>query len=640
MSTARSSLDNIRFIAQKVDLLIEALNNGHGAGAAAAAPAAGGGLERALLPHLARIAGTLDPNRLFPTIIDGVVAVTGAERALLLLLEEGTKLRFKNGHRIEPQTLAGPEFEASRRVIKQVLQEGRPMCLSAAHLAQYGASDLHSVLCVPIRAGRRIDGNERVCGALYADCTLPSRALGAPHLDALVHLAEHAGLALENAQLMARNLQQQQQRSLGDQQVLRLKDNIAKLYEVGQSLSSTLILEELLVKVVDHVVEISRAQRGFVMLLEGPQGAKQLVYKVGRDARQRTIPESQFAYSSTVARRTIDEKRPVVMTEMVSGDLSVSMVQMELQSIMCVPLKEKEEVIGLVYVDSKQSNREFDQADLEIVESLCGQASIAIVNAKLYKEAGERERLAHELDIASRLQNELIPKQIPPVVGLEMHGFVTPALEVGGDYYDFIAHEGTDRSVTIAIGDVAGKGVGAGIVMAMARSALRSLIQHQGVPTSTLPIMQSLNVMLCRDIPKQMFITLNLLLWNADARTVQYTPAGHEHLIIYRARTGEVEKIRAGGVALGVLEQASKLMKEHVLQLEPGDHVLLYTDGVTEAMDILHDQFGLEKVIELVKQHGREHPRTLIETIHQAIVEFRGAADPHDDITLVAFRAT
>ncbi|MCW8137792.1 MAG: SpoIIE family protein phosphatase [Planctomycetota bacterium] len=635
MSTSRSPIDNIRVIAQKVDLLIEAIN-GQGA-PGAAAPAAGGGLERALLPHLSRIAATLDPNRLFPTIIDGVVAVTGAERALLLLLEEGTKLRFKNGHRIEPQTLAGPEFEASRRVIKQVLQDGRPVCLSAAELAQYGHSDLHAVVCAPVRTGRRADGTERVVGALYADCSLPSRPLGAPHLEALVQLAEHAGVALDNAQIVTRAAQEQQHRAQGDQQVLRLKDNIAKLYEVGQSLNSTLILEELLVKVVDHVVEISRAQRGFVMLLEGAQ--RNLVYKVGRDARHRTIPESQFAYSSTVAKRTIEEKKPVVMTEMVSGDLSVSMMQMELQSIMCVPLKEKEAVFGLVYVDSKQSNHEFEQADLEIVESLCGQASVAIVNAKLYKEAGERERLAHELNIAARLQTELLPKQIPPVIGLEMHGFLTPATEVGGDYYDFIPHDGTDGSVTIAIGDVSGKGVGAGIVMAMARSALRSLIQHQGVPTSTLPIMQSLNVMLCRDIPKQMFLTLNLLLWNAETRSVQYTPAGHEHLLIFRARTGDVEKIRAGGVALGVLEQASKLMKEHALRLESGDQVLLYTDGVTEAMDILHEQFGLDNLVDLVRTHGRASPQALIETVVKAVMDFRGAADPHDDITLVAFRA-
>ncbi|MBX3466818.1 MAG: SpoIIE family protein phosphatase [Planctomycetes bacterium] len=635
MSTSRSPIDNIRVIAQKVDLLIEAIN-GQGA-PGAAAPAGGGGLERALLPHLSRIAATLDPNRLFPTIIDGVVAVTGAERALLLLLEEGTKLRFKNGHRIEPQTLAGPEFEASRRVIKQVLQDGRPVCLSAAELAQYGHSDLHAVVCAPVRTGRRADGTERVVGALYADCSLPSRPLGAPHLEALVQLAEHAGVALDNAQIVTRAAQEQQHRAQGDQQVLRLKDNIAKLYEVGQSLNSTLILEELLVKVVDHVVEISRAQRGFVMLLEGAQ--KNLVYKVGRDARHRTIPESQFAYSSTVAKRTIEEKKPVVMTEMVSGDLSVSMMQMELQSIMCVPLKEKEAVFGLVYVDSKQSNHEFEQADLEIVESLCGQASVAIVNAKLYKEAGERERLAHELNIAARLQTELLPKQIPPVIGLEMHGFLTPATEVGGDYYDFIPHDGTDGSVTIAIGDVSGKGVGAGIVMAMARSALRSLIQHQGVPTSTLPIMQSLNVMLCRDIPRQMFLTLNLLLWNAETRSVQYTPAGHEHLLIFRARTGDVEKIRAGGVALGVLEQASKLMKEHALRLEPGDQVLLYTDGVTEAMDILHEQFGLDNLVDLVRTHGRASPQALIETVVKAVMDFRGAADPHDDITLVAFRA-
>jgi serine phosphatase RsbU (regulator of sigma subunit) len=642
VSTSRTSIDSIRFIAQKVDLLIEALNNGAAGGGAAAAGGGGGGagLERALLPHLARIAQVLDPTKLYPIIIDAVVAVLGAERALLLMLEEGTKLRFKNGHRIDPQTLGGPDFGASRQVIKQVLHDGKAVCLGGAELSKFGMSDIHTCLCVPLRMGKRTDGAERVMGALYADCTMPSRALGPAHLEALAQIADAAGIALENAAILARAGQETQQRQHGDQQVLRLKDNIAKLYQVGQSLSSTLILEDLLLKVVDHVVEISRAQRGIVLLLEGPKEQRTLVYKVGRDARQRTIPEAQFPFSSTVAKKVIAEKKAVVMAEMIGGDMSVSMMQMELQSIMCVPLKEKEEVIGLVYVDSKQSNREFEQSDIEIVESLCGQASIAIVNAKLYMQAGERERLAHELDIASRLQENLLPKKIPVVTGLEMHGFLTPALEVGGDYYDFIPHEGTDKSVTLAIGDVSGKGVGAGMVMTMARSALRSIIHHQGIPTSTLPIMQSLNVMLCRDIPRQMFLTMNLLLWNAAERTVRYTPAGHEHLLIFRAKTGEVEKIRAGGVALGVLEQASKLMKEQSLKLDPGDHIVLYTDGVTEAMDILHEQFSLDRLIALVKKHGRSDPKTLIETIYQDILDFRGAADPHDDITLIAFRAT
>ena len=643
------TVDSLRSIAAKVDTLLEALHGnggaGRGVGPAAPGPAApglGAAAEQAVVPHLQRLVSTLEPTKVHQAIVESAVAVGGADRAILFLLEDGKKLRFKAQVGIDPNLLGQPAFAASRELVRQVLQEGRPITLGPQDTAQRGLLHLGGIACLPIVFGLRTEGAERVGGALYVDCG-PGRPLGSP-AELLQPLADHAAIALENAFLF--------QKSDHDvQQIRRLKDNIAKLYEVGQSLNSTLILDELLIRVVDHVVEISRAQRGFVMLREegeaapaGPRGAsaeaaeRKLVYKVGRDARQRTIASEQFAYSSTVAQQAISEKRSVVKKELIGGDLSTSMVQMDLQAILCVPLLEKDQVIGLVYVDSQQSNREFDDSDKEIVESLCGQASVAIINAKLYQEATERERLTHELNIAARLQSELLPKKIPQTVGLEMYGFLTPATEVGGDYYDFIPHEGTDRSVTIAIGDVSGKGVGAGLVMAMARSALRSIVQHTGVPRTTLPIMQSLNVMLCRDIPRQMFLTLNLLLWDADARALRYTPAGHEHLIIYRRATGQVEKIKAGGVACGVLESASAMLKEHTLQLAPGDQVLLYTDGVTEAMDLDRKQFGLDQTVELVRRHGAGSPEALCTAIHQAIIAFRGAAKPHDDITLVALR--
>lgn len=119
----------------------------------------------------------------------------------------------------------------------------------------------------------------------------------------------------------------------------------------------------------------------------------------------------------TLARRAIKEKKSQIMKEVIDGDMSVSMMAMELQSIMVVPLTEKENVIGIIYVDSQQSNKEFGDSDLDVVESLCGQASIAIVNAKLYLEAGERERLSHELNLAAKIQMDLLPKEIPRSTG-------------------------------------------------------------------------------------------------------------------------------------------------------------------------------------------------------------------------------
>jgi sigma-B regulation protein RsbU (phosphoserine phosphatase) len=174
----------------------------------------------------------------------------------------------------------------------------------------------------------------------------------------------------------------------------------------------------------------------------------------------------------------------------------------------------------------------------------------------------------------------------------------------------------------------------------MARSAIRSLVNHEKVPKSTLPLLQGLNSHLCGGIPKGMFMTVNLLMWDADQKKIKYTSAGHEHLLVYRAATKQVEKIKAGGTATGVLKQTNAMMKEKDLPLALGDQLLLYTDGVSEAMNEKHKEFGLDTVVGLVQKHGHLAPKALCDEILKAIIAFRGEADPHDDITLVALRAS
>lgn len=631
-------LDYLRQISRKVDDLLARLSTNGGGSSHDIAR----GSDPAISTHVAKLASILDPQELLVAIMDSVIALTGAQRGFLMLIEEGNKLRFKVGRNVDQQSLASQDFQLSRTTIKQVIQSGEPVYWDSSMGTGEPTSSmrmmrLQSVLCVPLRLGKRLEGGQdRVGGVVYVDSTGLAQALGEQQMRVLAQLAQQAAVALENAQIFQKSERERAQ-------VSRLKENIAKLYEVGRSISSTLILDDLLVTIVDNVVSIAQAQRGFVMLLEEKEGQRELVFKVGRDARKRALNEEHFAFSTTIARKTIDEKKPQVLTSALGGEgesASLSMVEMKLQSIMCVPLIEKDNVIGLVYVDSQQENKEFGEADAEVLESLAGQAAVAIVNAKLYAEASDKERIKHELELGAKIQSDLLPKAIPPVDGLEIFGFMKPAKEVGGDYYDFIAHEGTKRTVTIAIGDVSGKGVGAGIVMAMARSALRSLVHREKVPTSTLPLVQGLNAHLSGDIPRGMFMTLNVLNWNAETKKLKYTPAGHEHILIYRAEKRDVERLKAGGIACGVMKQANAMMKELELSLGKGDHVLLYTDGVTECMNAKNEEFELDRLIRVLKNRGNLSPKELCDYVYAALEEFRGQAEVHDDITLVALKST
>jgi len=628
-------LDYLRQIARKVDDLLQRLKQGGTNGGTHA-----GARTEELALHLARVAGILDPQELPSAIVDTVVALTGAQRALIMMVEDGNKLRFKAGKNMSQPDVSASEFQPSRTVIKQVLHSGEPVLWDSSTQAELSMSqrglNLQTAICAPLTYGLRLDGALKTHGCIYVDSIGVERALGQNELRITTSVADLAAVAMENAEIF-------QKADRERATTTRLRENVAKLYEVGRSIGSTLILEDLLVSIVDNVVSVAQAQRGFIMLLEGEdeKGKPAIRFKVGRDAHQRTLGEEQFAFSKTIARRTIEEKKAQVLTQALEGGgdaASLSIMQMKLQSIMCVPLIEKEHVIGLVYVDSQQENKEFTQSDAEILESLAGQAAVAIVNAKLYKETQDKERIRSELMVGAKIQSDLLPKVIPPVDGLEIYGFMKPAKEVGGDYYDFIPHEGTKSSITICIGDVSGKGVGAGLVMAMARSAIRSLVQREKVPRSTLPMLQGLNAHLCSDIPKGMFMTLNLLIWDSETKKLKYSPAGHEHILVYRAATKQVETTRAGGVACGVLKQASAMMQEKELALSKGDHVLLYTDGVTEAMDPEGKLYGLDRLEGIVIAHGHAAPLELLRAIEADVARHAQGAEQHDDITLIAIR--
>jgi sigma-B regulation protein RsbU (phosphoserine phosphatase) len=136
-----------------------------------------------------------------------------------------------------------------------------------------------------------------------------------------------------------------------------------------------------------------------------------------------------------------------------------------------------------------------------------------------------------------------------------------------------------------------------------------------------------------------MFMTLNIMNWDGRTRRLAYTGAGHEHIIIYRANGAPLECIRAGGVACGVLERANAMYTEKIIEMEEGDQVVLYSDGVTEAMNEEHDEYGLDPLKDIVQKYGDHTPLDLINAIHEEVKKFRGTAEPHDDITLVALRA-
>jgi sigma-B regulation protein RsbU (phosphoserine phosphatase) len=239
-----------------------------------------------------------------------------------------------------------------------------------------------------------------------------------------------------------------------------------------------------------------------------------------------------------------------------------------------------------------------------------------------------------ELKIAREIQTHLLPTTPPEIPGLPIAGLMIPATEVGGDYYDFVLSR-DDKTLYLALGDVSGKGVPASLVMVMARCFLQPLVDHA---PSTHEILREINRLLLRDTRPGIFMSFLIVAYDLESRSLTWSAAGQEHLLVRRAATGRVEAIKAGGIALGIVPSTEQSYPEHSLLLEPGDSVLLYTDGVPEALDPAERALGFDATRELLARHGDLDVGSMIERIYGGVQEHMGGAPPHDDITMIGIR--
>ena len=296
-----------------------------------------------------------------------------------------------------------------------------------------------------------------------------------------------------------------------------------------------------------------------------------------------------------------------------------------------IPLTMDEQLISILGLGKKENLRAYRESDVALLEKLGKQIGISVDNALHHGDIVEKERLAEELRLGRQIQMMLLPQGAPLIPGLEVRGMMEPAKEIGGDYYDFIdiPHRG---STSVVIGDVSGKGVAAGLLMAMAKTAIHTLSQEE---TSPKQILLRANQILNKHISGQKFMTMLYFQWHAQSKTMIYSSAGHEHILIYRGRTRILETIQSGGMMLGMIPDIEMFLEERQLQLDSGDKILLYTDGVTEALDENQERFGLPRLKGLFEAHQAQPADELMKFIKDEVYAFMGNTPQYDDITLV-----
>jgi phosphoserine phosphatase RsbU/P len=413
-----------------------------------------------------------------------------------------------------------------------------------------------------------------------------------------------------------------------------LADRLAGLCRMGQVINSSLVLDEVLDLVLDNVIELMGAERGAIMLLDDNG---ELSVRAARDSDRQPVAADVFRTSQSILREVALSGKPRVVND-ASAELGYkaygSVFIHRLRSILCAPLTVRGSARGVLYVDNRLRTDAFTDDDLELLTAFTDQAAVAIENARLYEELGQRERLRRELEIARAIQKSLMPRELPQLPGFQLAATCSPARDVGGDFYDAIAT--ADSAVVILLGDVSGKGIPAALLMGMVRTLLRSEVLRD---QSLVDAVRHCNHVLYEDFTNtNMFATLTVGILDPASRTLRHVNCGHCESLLWRSSTQTIERLSGDGLPLGILYDFE--LSEQTVRLEPGDVLLTYSDGFSEARSSTSELFGVERLCEALQASAYWEANGILEYIEGVTERFAQGAGQSDDQTLVVLRAT
>jgi sigma-B regulation protein RsbU (phosphoserine phosphatase) len=302
-------------------------------------------------------------------------------------------------------------------------------------------------------------------------------------------------------------------------------------------------------------------------------------------------------------------------------------------SALLSPLRHANKDLGVLVVARRHQDGNFTANDFAVFRSAAEQSSFAIGNARIHREAHEKRAMDGELKNAREVQRILLPQQDPVVAGFRISGTNLPARIISGDYYDYIDLGAQKFGIVIA--DVSGKGVPAGMLMAMCRSALRSVASGEISPSN---VMAAVNRQIFPDIREDMFISMTYSVLDTATGMLTLSRAGHEPALFFRRETGKVELLRSPGLALGIDSGAvfERVTRDQEVPLKAGDCVLFYTDGMKEAMNAHEEEFGMERMCESFRMAAPLGAEAVLTRMQEELAQFTGDGPQMDDITLVA----
>jgi serine phosphatase RsbU (regulator of sigma subunit) len=415
---------------------------------------------------------------------------------------------------------------------------------------------------------------------------------------------------------------------------------IAALLEGLRALGSGRVLDDVLALVLDSAIDVSGAERGFIMLAAAETG--ELEFKLARGRGRLTLPGGGFHTSRKIPEEVFRTGEARIVADLFDGDLAnvhMGTVALGIRNVLCVPLRlvryieraeqaGEERRIGVLYLDSREKGSLLSNSTRTALETLATEAAVAIENARLYRETLEKARLDQEMRIAAEIQQALWPRALQSGPYFRAAAASLPCRSIGGDFFDYINFG--ERAFGFALGDVAGKGPPAALLSALLQGIFAAQAASKLGPAETIGVVNS--ALVRRGIENR-FVTLFYAVLARDG-ALTYCNAGHNPpLLVGR---GGVRKLELGGPIVGLFEHAT--FEEETVRLSAADEIVIFSDGVSEAVNAQGEEYGEGRLIDLVTRSGDDEPSAVLQRVFTSVRDYAAGTPQGDDITAMVLR--
>ena len=406
-------------------------------------------------------------------------------------------------------------------------------------------------------------------------------------------------------------------------------EELAILNDIATAITSTQSLEKIVALIVQRCIKHLKVEQGVVMLLDEQDTEKPFQTMIRKqDSSPNVLP---YRFDSQITGWMLKNKSPLLINDLKKDERFkfTDETDLPVKTLLSVPLSLKGRMIGLLTAFNKKSESGFSSDDQRLLSIIAAQSAHVIEHARLLQKEQELFKLEEEYRMAKEIQLNILPKQIPAIEGYDIFAINIPAKEVGGDYYDFIKLTG--NRIAFCLGDITGKGLAAAMLMANLQATLRGQALTQNNVCDNI---KNSNVLLFNSTAENRFATLFYGELDFVNHTITYCNAGHDAPVsLFK---NNITRLTEGGLLMGCFDFAEYEQKDK--QIQPGELLLIFSDGVTEAMNDNHQEFGEEKLISIVKSNQNLKVKELIEKIVAEVRVHSSKVEQSDDITLLAIK--